>query len=242
MALIVVLGGMAAYLSLRNPRSQASQKPNPSPPTTTTPSFNQKKYSIADPNSIWVIANKTRKLPEGFKPDDLVVPDTTLRLARTTEQMQMRIEPAKHLEDLITDAGEAGYKLAISSGFRSEALQKQFYNSYVRIDGKTKADTYSARPGYSEHQTGLAVDLGRTDQKCQLEICFGETAEGKWLASHAHRYGFIIRYPKAAAATTGYQYEPWHLRYVGTNLAAEIHRTGKTLEEFFDLPAAPDYN
>lgn len=203
--------------------------------------FDRTKHSTDDPLSIWTIINKTRPLPNGFKPEDLVVPNTRLRLARTAEQMQLRQEPAEYLAELIAAAKAAGYELALSSGYRSEALQKQFYDSYVVKDGVAGADTYSARPGFSEHQTGLAVDLGRVDQKCQLEICFGETAEGKWLEAHAHEYGFVVRYHKGKDAITGYQYEPWHLRYVGRELAAEMKDNGLTLEEFFGLPPAPDY-
>jgi D-alanyl-D-alanine carboxypeptidase len=114
-------------------------------------------------------------------------------------------------------------------------LQKQFYDSYVGQDGQEAADRYSARPGTSEHQTGISFDATSLSETCHLEICFETTPEGKWIAEHAHEYGFIIRYLKDKESVTGYQYEPWHLRYVGKELAAELKRTGLTMEEFFGL-------
>lgn len=208
---------------------------------TTDESF-KKTYSLTDPESLWVIVNKQNPLPDGYKPADLVVPDTRLRIAASNEQMQMRKASAAALEQLIRGASSAQYSLALSSGFRSEALQRQFYTSYTARDGQAAADTYSARPGFSEHQTGLVADLGRVDQKCQLATCFGELPEGRWLATHAHEYGFVIRYLKGKEPITGYQYEPWHVRYVGIELATKVHAQATTLEEYFGLPPAPDYD
>jgi D-alanyl-D-alanine carboxypeptidase len=111
----------------------------------------------------------------------------------------------------------------------------------VDATGQKHADSVSARPGHSEHQTGLAADLGASSGECALRACFGDMPEGKWLAANAYRYGFIIRYQKGATPRTGYAYEPWHLRYVGKQLAAEMQRTSVTLEEYFHLPAYPDY-
>jgi D-alanyl-D-alanine carboxypeptidase len=112
----------------------------------------------------------------------------------------------------------------------------------VNVQGKAVADSQSARPGYSEHQTGLAVDVEPTSRKCEVEACFGDTPEGKWVAANAHKFGFIIRYPKNMQSVTGYIYEPWHIRYVGKELAGEMHKQNiATLEQFFGLEAAPDY-
>ncbi|HSW74562.1 MAG TPA: M15 family metallopeptidase, partial [Candidatus Saccharimonadales bacterium] len=114
---------------------------------------------------------------------------------------------------------------------------------YVAAQGKSVADSQSARPGYSEHQTGLAADLGGTsDPSCNVADCFADTVEGKWLAANAYKYGFLIRYPADKVNVTGYIYEPWHIRYIGASLSTEMHKSHiETLEEFFGLPAAPSY-
>ena len=112
--------------------------------------------------------------------------------------------------------------------------QDSVYKKEVATYGQAKADTQSAKPGYSEHQTGLAIDVGGGG--CGIEDCFGETAEGKWLASNAYSYGFIIRYQAGKESITGYRAEPWHIRYVGTELSVEMNNTGiQTLEEFFNI-------
>jgi D-alanyl-D-alanine carboxypeptidase len=109
------------------------------------------------------------------------------------------------------------------------------YNGYVAKDGQAAADRYSAKPGTSEHQTGLAMDVCLANSGCSLEQAFGDTPAGKWVAANAHKYGFIVRYLPGKDAITGYEYEPWHLRYVGIELATELQRNNKTMEEFFGL-------
>jgi D-alanyl-D-alanine carboxypeptidase len=138
---------------------------------------------------------------------------------------------------------EAGFHLVIASGYRSYSSQTFAYNGYVSSLGQTGADATSARPGFSEHQTGMAADILDTASGCGTEgACFGNAPAGQWLAANAWRYGFILRYPADKTPVTGYEYEPWHFRYVGTDLAAEMHTEGvTTLEEFFGLPAAPTY-
>ena len=102
----------------------------------------------------------------------------------------------------------------------------QLYNSYVNRDGKAKADTYSARPGHSEHQTGLAMDINNASD------AFNNTPEAKWIAANCWKYGFILRYPQGKQNITGYKYESWHVRYLGNDLAKEVYNSGLTLEEF----------
>lgn len=126
-------------------------------------------------------------------------------------------------------AKSEGITLTIISGFRSYDTQNRLYNNYVAKDGKAKADTYSARPGTSEHQTGLAMDLN------SLYTSFGDTKEGKWLADNCYKYGFIIRYPKGKESITGYIYEPWHVRYLGTDLATKVYNSGLCLEEYYGI-------
>lgn len=123
----------------------------------------------------------------------------------------------------------AGYSMPLMSGFRSFETQDELYNDYVKADGVEVANTYSAWPGHSEHQTGLAFDVGWVDLK------FANTGAGKWLANHAHEYGFIIRYPQGKEDITGYQYEPWHIRYLGVDLATKVYESGLCLEEYLGV-------
>jgi D-alanyl-D-alanine carboxypeptidase len=215
-------------------RDRTDQR-SPTGAGSTGHNFDKSAHSTDKPGSLWWVVNKKRALPKGYAPSDLVVPKVPLRLERSAEQMHVRRDTAAALTDLFGGAKKAGYNLYLASGFRSAAYQKQLYDSYVAKDGRDGADKYSARPGTSEHQTGMAVDVGRPDQKCELEICFGETPEGAWVLAHAHEYGFIVRYEEGKESITTYQYEPWHLRYVGRDLAAELHRTQQTMEEFFGL-------
>jgi len=132
--------------------------------------------------------------------------------------------------------------LVLNSGYRSFDIQQTIYERLKNQRGLAVAEQLIARPGYSEHQTGLAADFSALDQGCVILTCFGETEAGVWLSENAHIYGFIIRYPEGKEAITGFQYEPWHLRYVGSALALEMKEKGiQTLEEFWQLPASPGY-
>ena len=198
-------------------------------------SFDKTRHSINELRSPWLIVNRERPLPNGYLPPDLNVPNVQLRLAESAEQMQFSEAATPALVQMFAAAEQDDVELVFGSGYRSEALQAQFYNSYVARDGQAAADRYSARPGTSEHQTGLAFDVTSKSGKCHLEICFEDLPEGRWVAENAHEYGFIIRYLDDKEDVTGYQYEPWHLRYVGVDLAAELYKNGQTMEEFFDL-------
>ena len=124
-----------------------------------------------------------------------------------------------------------GLNIYISSGFRSYSYQKTLYNNYVNRDGVAAADTYSARAGHSEHQSGLAFDVNTINDS------FANTEEGKWLNDNCYKYGFILRYPKGKSDETGYQYEPWHFRYVGVELAEKLYNNGNwiTVEDYFGI-------
>lgn len=187
---------------------------------------------VAKPNDITVLVNKTYGLPAGYKPADLVEPNVPFTFKEKSEKRMMRKEAAGALEQLFAAAKKDGVPLAGVSAFRSESTQKSVFNSYVKKDGEEAAKKYSAEPGHSEHQTGLAIDVAGSDGKCAAEDCFGSTKEAAWLAKHAPEYGFIIRYPKGKESVTGYQYEPWHIRYVGTELAKELAAKGLTLDEY----------
>jgi D-alanyl-D-alanine carboxypeptidase len=158
-----------------------------------------------------MIANKTYSLPESYAPGDL--------LSEVKEAFSVMQKAA----------AKEGLNIYISSGYRSYNRQVTLYNNYVKSDGTALADTYSSRPGHSEHQTGLCFDLNTIDDS------FGNTAESAWLEKHAQEYGFIIRFPKGKESYTGYQYEPWHLRYVGVELATKIYESGLSLEEYFGI-------
>lgn len=196
-------------------------------PSTSDPSF-------IEPDSIAVMINKQYGLPDNYKPTDLVYPDVRFLFKEKIEKRMMRSEAAKALEEMFAAAEEDGIYLAGVSAYRSQATQTALYNRYVERDGEEKARTYSAVPGYSEHQTGLAIDVSGSDGKCAAESCFGGTKEAEWLAQHSAEYGYIIRYPEGKEDITGYKYEPWHIRYVGKEIAAYIAENGITLEEYYD--------
>lgn len=220
------------------PESQTKQQDTT---ISSTKNFNITAHSLTDPLSVWVIVNKHRPIPVDFVPE-LTVPKVKLRLYENEEQMQINTTTAPEIKKLFDGASQDGITLVFGSGYRSGKLQTQFYNDYVAKDGADSADTYSARPGYSEHQTGFSADISSADSRCHLLECWSATPEGKWLAENAYKFGFIIRYPKDKQSITGYQFEPWHIRFVGNELALQIHQTGKTLEEFFNLESAPNYN
>ena len=182
--------------------------------------YTSKNYVIAEKKGVTyivtdygytLIANKTYSLPASYAPGDL-----TAECTAAFKTMQAA-------------AAKSGIDLYIVSGYRSYATQQSVYNRYVSRDGRAEADTYSARPGHSEHQSGLAMDLN------SLYASFAYTAEGKWLAANAYKYGFIIRYPKSKQSVTGYIYEPWHVRYLGKELAADVYKSGLCLEEYFGI-------
>ncbi|GIN72070.1 hypothetical protein J14TS2_25450 [Bacillus sp. J14TS2] len=190
---------------------------------------------VAEPKEIAILVNKQYKLPDNYEPDDLVYPDVPFVFSEKIEKRKMRKEAAKALEKMFAGAEKDEIYLAGASGYRSQETQMTVYNNYVNADGKEEADRYSARPGHSEHQTGLAIDLSGISAECVIEDCFADTAEAKWIADHAHEYGFIIRYPKDKENLTGYMYEPWHIRYIGKDLAKEIVEQDITLEEYYNV-------
>lgn len=222
------------------PNSQSNS--SPSAKTSSKSAFNKSRYSLSDPASIWVIVNKKRPLnPINYTPTDLVVPSVPLRVPGN-DSMQIRKITARALETMFAAAKDKGLVLMLSSGYRSYAYQTNLYNGYTKASGRASADKSSARPGHSEHQTGLAVDIEPASRLCELEQCFATTPEGKWLAANAYKYGFILRYTSDKVSVTGYENEPWHYRYVGTDLAIEMHKDGiKTLEEFFGVQGGTSY-
>ncbi|CDQ21134.1 D-alanyl-D-alanine carboxypeptidase [Halobacillus karajensis] len=195
---------------------------------------------VGDPASNQVVVNKHRKLPSDYVPADLTVPDVPFSFSEDHPKKQMREEAARALEELFDAAKEDGIDFAAASGYRSFDRQKDIYERYIEIYGKEKTDTFSAPPGTSEHQTGLAMDVTSAQVAFKLEQSFGETDAGEWLADHAHEYGFIIRYKEGTEDITGYMYEPWHLRYVGNEISSDVHYQAVTLEEFFGFHPASE--
>lgn len=157
-----------------------------------------------------MIANKSYPLPESYDPG----------LLPEVEQAFYEMSAA---------AAEDGISLFISSGYRSHFTQEQLYNEYVWRDGKEAADTYSSRPGYSEHQTGYTIDVNNPSDD------FRGTPEAKWIAEHCSDYGFIVRYPEGKEQYTGYEYEPWHIRYLGVETAKAVEASGLCLEEYLGI-------
>ncbi|WP_313817685.1 M15 family metallopeptidase [Citricoccus sp.] len=184
------------------------------------------------------MVNKLHPLePADYAPQDLRVPDVPASKA----SMELRDEAATAAEELFAAAADDGVDLTLVSAYRSYGYQQGTYGGWVERYGQAEADRISARPGYSEHQTGLAMDVGAADGACTLEQCFGDTPEGAWVAEHAAEHGWIIRYPDGAEDVTGYSPEPWHLRYVGTEAAAGVVRSGGVLETAWGLAPAPGY-
>lgn len=190
---------------------------------------------VTNSSSYDMIVNKTRHLSGSYIPDDLVTLDDVPTSLQNPEVNQLRKVAYDALKELFAKAKEEkSFELYARSGYRSYNTQVSLYGAYVSSQGQEAADKFSAKPGQSEHQTGLAMDITCSAMNFQLDTSFGDTEEGKWVADNAYRFGFVIRYPKGKEDITGYQYEPWHLRYVGLSLAKEIHESQLTLEEYFE--------
>jgi len=193
------------------------------------------KYTVDVQESIYVIVNKKRPISTSYIPQNLVRPSIELIPEDNPEEQQLRSEAGNAAEEMFNAAKNEELSLVMASGYRSANLQQTYYDNYVARDGQAAADKYSARPGTSEHQTGLSMDITASDRQCYLEICFADTAEGKWLKNNAYKYGFHLRYQNGKENLTGYQFEPWHFRYVGQDLAERLFDSGQTMEEFFGI-------
>lgn len=197
---------------------------------------------IANPESPLVLVNKRRPLnPAEFSPPDLVTPAIA---SGSGEPVLIRAEAAAAAEHMFAAAAAEGVSINVKSSYRSFAVQVQLYNSYVAEKGVAAADTTSARPGYSEHQTGLAIDIGdgNAGTACDFNSCFADTAAAKWVAAHGAEYGFVVRYQPGTESETGYLPEPWHLRYLGIAVARDMAGQGiGSYEAYLGLPGAPGY-
>lgn len=194
------------------------------------------------PSSITALVNKELRLPEEYIPEDLVVPNVYFNFNHFDEKKQMRSEAGKALEELFEGAAKEDIILCGVSGYRSYQRQYEIFTNNVRTKGMEHTSKYSAVPGYSEHQTGLSIDVSSKSVNYRLDSSFAETAEGKWLAENAHHYGYIIRFPEGKSKITGYSYEPWHIRYVGKDLATFLYKNDLTLEEYYGFEPSFDYS
>ena len=194
------------------------------------------KNVIQNATNTMALVNKEFALPDGYAPTDLVRPKVAFSFGdQDIEKSYLRKEAAAALELMFSDAVKNGLHLFAVSGYRSYDRQKAVFDAEVNKVGYEKAVQAVAVPGNSEHQTGLSMDISSESAHFGLTEQFGETAEGKWLANHAHRFGFVQRYPKGKEGITGYQYESWHYRYVGVKVATEIFENQLTLEEYFNI-------
>ena len=197
----------------------------------------------ADPRSLTVVVNKHRPLqPVEYIPEPLALPNVALGVDHG--RAMLRTEVAAAAESMFATALEEGVGLVLVSGYRSFADQEATYAHWVAAYGgdTVRADAVSARPGFSEHQTGLVFDIAQNDGTCTLSDCFANTAAARWVADKGAQHGFIVRYPAGSEDVTGFSAESWHVRYVGVETAQQMKAQDiPTLEEYFGLTAAPGY-
>jgi D-alanyl-D-alanine carboxypeptidase len=192
------------------------------PSTTPAPKH---RTAPTDPADVGVLVNKQHPLkPSTYVPQGLA----------SVDGQKLRKDAATSLRRLTKAAKNDGHDLTLLSGYRSADRQEELHQAYIQRNGRKEAERLSARAGESEHQTGLAADVG--NGTCDLEECFGSTAAGRWVAKHAHEYGFVVRYPKGQEKVTGYTFEPWHLRYLGPELTEDFRASdAATLEAYYGL-------
>ena len=172
-------------------------------------------------NDITILVNKYHKLPDEYEPNDLVSIGDNYMLRKEAAEAFEKLKSAAMLDNV--------YFLPFSS-YRSYATQNGLYIMYKRRDGEEAADTYSARPGFSEHQLGLAIDVRSSNLNDNLT-----TNDYNWMINNSYKFGFIVRYPKGKQHITGFIEEPWHIRYLGIELATKVHDSGLTYDEYYDL-------
>lgn len=222
------------------PTTEAAAPAAPSPTPSPSAAL-PRQFSLTDPASPWLIVNKHRPLvPADYVPADLVRP--SIAMTASGEASLLNSTTAAAAEAMFAAAARDGVTMVLASGYRSYTTQVATYNGYVAARGQADADTASARPGYSEHQTGWAFDIADGNGACGFQPCFADQPSAVWAKANAHRFGFVVRYPWMFHPITGYYYEPWHLRYIGVEAATDmVHRGIFTLEEYFGSEAAPGY-
>lgn len=204
-------------------------------PIVNTSFLKNEKNFVVNCDEINVVANKSRNLPRSYEPSDLVPVKIRFTSISFNKENMLRKEAAISVEKLVNDATIEGIYFKGVSAYRSYENQVVTYSYIANSKGYDYADRYSAKPGQSEHQTGLSIDLGIRSMGYDLNQSFANTKEGKWLKENCCKYGFIIRYPKEKTHITGYSFEPWHIRYVGEELANYLTENNLTLEEFYNI-------
>lgn len=184
-------------------------------------------------NGLFFLVNKEHHVDKEYVPDDLE-PIKYYAADRNKYTRFMRAEAAEHFHELVEAAAAEGIDIVMTTAYRSYEFQEVLWNNYVAQKGEEEANKTSARPGESEHQTGLAVDLSTSEIDYRNSSDFADTAAGRWVAENAHKFGFILRFPEGKSDITGYSYEAWHLRYVGMTAAADIYEQDLTLEEYLE--------
>ncbi|MDF2556501.1 MAG: peptidase [Bacillales bacterium] len=191
------------------------------------------KQIIQNPDNDRLLVNTKYYLSSSFVPENLEIPKVTFAFSDTSvEKAHLRQTAAEALEKMFADSKSSGMNLVAVSGYRSYQRQSVLFNAEVKSKGETEAVKWVARPGTSEHQSGLAMDISSISYGSKLDQGFDQTKEFQWLSENAHKYGFILRYPKGKESITNYEYEPWHFRYVGVDVASEMFKLGISFEEF----------
>ena len=202
----------------------------PIQPTSAAHKSEKKTEARIPDDKYLILVNKKYGLNKDYEPGNLVDAKPAVKGANAYQQLQKPV--AEAFRKLSGDARKHGHIIKVTSGYRPYEYQEKIFKKYVDKDGRYGAEQYSAEPGHSEHQTGLCADVSSPSVNYHLVQAYGTVEEGQWLAKNAHKYGFIIRFPKGKEKITGYEYEPWHIRYVGKAAAAEIYKKKLTLEEY----------
>lgn len=223
--LILIISGFSYILKNKNVKEE--EKSNRVDYLSSIIKDNSKKLDDTNSNDKIILVSKKYSLDRNYKLEKLVIPNIVFSDTSSGEEKYVAESIRKPLEDMINAAKDEGVILYGNSGYRSYKFQEQLYKNKVKLQGKEYADAYVAKPGFSEHQTGLCIDITNKDKY------FVEgTKEADWLSSNCYKFGFIIRYPKDKKSITGIEYEPWHIRYVGLEAAKYIYYNGITLEEY----------
>lgn len=194
---------------------------------------NAQALNLPQPTSVTALINRQHPLPASYVPPDLETPIALTANLPTDSESKLRAAAAQHLSTMFAaEARGLGTLLILSSGYRSYASQKILYGTDGQAMGPSTKELV-APPGMSEHQAGLAADIMLESRFCAAQTCFAMTHAAGWLQANSYRYGFILRYPLYQSSNTGYDYEPWHYRYVGTELAYRLHVSGQTLEQYY---------
>ncbi len=227
------------------PEPSVTEEPEftPTPEATATPSpiplvKTDFDAPITDPSDYTFIVNREHPLPDNYVPEGLTAIRHSLNPGSTDDRFLLRSYAAEAFDAMCDDAWEnSGLSIVGVSGYRSYERQYTIYTNYIFANGISHTNYYSAQPGTSEHQTGLAIDISCQSCGYDLVNSFARSAEGRWIAENCWRFGFILRYSEDDVMITGYSYEPWHIRYVGIPLAYYLYYSGQTLEEYYKCPS-----